>query len=91
MTLSKKNDIIGRVNWIHTNREKIKELHLEKGKIEKTIQELSAENVDKINKLKIDMSDTTEMRIKIDGKYYSLVQYKDGVEITEFFIDIDAV
>ena len=91
MTQSKQNDIIGRVNWIHKNREKIKELHLEKGKIEKRIQELSAENVDKVNKLKIDMSDTTEMRIKIDGKYYSLVQYNDGVVITEFFIDIDVV
>ena len=89
MTPSNKNDIIGRVNWIHSNRKKIRELNLEKGEIEKKIQALLAETIIKIDKLKTDMSATTQMNIKIDERYYSLVQNKVGVDITEFHIAID--
>lgn len=89
MTKSKKEDIIARVKWIHKNRAEVEKLESDKKTIESRIQGLVSETSDKLELLKRDMGENTDLNIKIDGRYYALTKHTIGVDIDEFFLNIE--
>ena len=89
MTPSEKRDLVSRVKWIHKNRKKSKELELEKDFIQVKIVELAKQTLDQIELLKRGMAKNTEVNLKIDGRYYNLVQHSTGVSITEFLVLVE--
>lgn len=89
MTPSVKRDIVARVKWIQANRREMNEMDAEKTAIERKLKALLAETTGKIEKLKTDMGNNTVLNIRIDGKFYTLTQNSAGVDIEEFFIQID--
>jgi len=89
MTNSNKKDIIDRVNGINKIRHDIELLEVQKSLIKDEINKLTCEVLDVINNLKKDMGGNTTLNIRIEDKYFTLVQHAGGVDIDRLIIDID--
>lgn len=88
MTKSNEKSIVSYVNWIHKNRNEMKELSVKAKSIEADISKLAAETCDAVDKLKKYMGAQTQMNIKIKNSYYALTQGGSGVDIDVLLIDI---
>ena len=89
MTPAQKNCIVNNVNSIHSNREIVKKKESEISHIKEEMDRITGMTLQILDDLKRYMGDQTTINIKIEDKYYTLIQRGGTVTIDRLIIDIN--